>query len=68
MNNLFIKVSAVYAIRENLYVIQSDVEIDGAQKHFLYSLKLGNSEASYITDGLYQNLEVTRRVDTHPEI
>jgi len=34
----------------------------------MYSLKLDNSEASYITDGLYQNMEITRRVDTHPEV
>lgn len=67
-NNLAIKVSSVHSIKENYYIIQSDVMMDGSPKHFLYAFVVGKSNASYVTDGLYQNMEVVRHTEKSAEI
>lgn len=57
LKNLNIKISNLYEIKTHSYIVQSNVKVNKTERHFLYYLDLSQPNASYVTEGLYQNLE-----------
>lgn len=55
--NLNVEVSTLHEVKIYSYLIQSNIKVEGKDKHFLYYLDLSASKAKFVTEGLYQNVE-----------